>query len=85
MHEHRRRGGPNPSHAWKTGRKAHAATRKGRHAVASALITFAVLELVMWLVFNVTGVVFGAIGAGLILLSVVMVRRRDGSRASDEW
>lgn len=81
----RRGGGPNPSHAWKLGKKARSARKRGRHGVMSALITFAVLELVLWAVFNVAGVLFGVLGAALIGLSVVMVRRRDGSRASGRW
>lgn len=80
VRQHRRRGGPNPSHAWKMAKRGRARYKRGHKGVAAGIFTFALLEVGLWAGFNILGVVCGAIGAALIGLSWVLISKRDGSR-----
>lgn len=80
VRQHARKGGlgTSPGHAWKMASKGVSHAQKGRKGLAAGFITFGVLEVILWAAFQMTGVVCGVIGALLLGIAWVLVRRREG-------
>jgi len=76
VHQHNRKRGPNPGHAWKMGKRSYGHARSGRKAAAAAFALVAIAEIVLYLTGNVLGGVLLLAGAVVVGLGIVLLRHK---------